>query len=180
MKSFPAAVIGSFSTLARRDTVPLGLLLLPVAFAWLGLFGGPAASDSRLPPATERPPWEGAPDGPWVVKYPDGTTRTSGQIVSGRPAGYWRFWRADGSLQEEGDFPGGHQQGAWLYWDREGRILCVQAFKDSFEHGMRTCFHPNGRKKTQGEMRHGKQVGTWVEWDEQGREVRRKKVLGRN
>jgi antitoxin component YwqK of YwqJK toxin-antitoxin module len=56
---------------------------------------------------------DGVRDGPFVVRFPDGTVQVRGGHAAGRLDGDWQRFHPDGQLAEAGGYADGKKDGAW-------------------------------------------------------------------
>jgi hypothetical protein len=87
-----------------------------------------APTERRELEAAEGPGWQCGrrladtwiADGPYVVYWPNGTTKVEGFFENGKRSGRWAFYYANGQAREHATFRGGQLEGCGERFDPEG------------------------------------------------------------
>jgi len=101
---------------------------------------------------------DGAPQGKWTFRFPNGEERARGYFQSGLPTRDWRLWRADGELLAEAELEAGEPREVWTYFDADGE-------PDPVHSGTYRAYEsrwPNGAVRDRGRLLDGRPHGDWI------------------
>jgi hypothetical protein len=116
---------------------------------------------------------DGAPNGAYELRSPDGRLRILGAFAKGRRTGTFLFWAATGDRVAVIPYDEDAKVGTVALWYppaiplAEPRRKLETAFAAGVRHGVTRSWHANGRQRTEYLYEHGKLV-TAKAWSEQG------------
>lgn len=105
--------------------------------------------------------------GPIIVKYPDGTPETVGNLKAGREEGTWSDFYEDGTKSSAGDFADGQEHGPWTYWWDNGKVEAEGEYDQGKMTGRWRDFYPDGTLASDGSYVNGRAEGKWLMHDEE-------------
>lgn len=116
---------------------------------------------------------EGAPNGAYDLRMPDGRLRILGAFAKGKRTGTFLFWSSTGSRIAVVPYDDDAKVGTVAVWyatpgrDGEPRRKLEARYAGGARHGVTRSWHPNGRQRTEYLYEHGK-LSTARAWSEQG------------
>ena len=116
---------------------------------------------------------DGAPNGAYELRQPDGRLRILGAFARGRRTGTFLFWSANGDRTAVIPYDDDAKVGTVALWYppsiplTEPRRKLEAPFAAGIRHGLTRSWHANGRPRAEYLYEHGKLV-TARAWSEQG------------
>src|SRR5437867_7796495 len=118
---------------------------------------------------------EGAPNGAYELRMPDGRLRVAGAFAQGKKTGTFVFWTAGGARIAVVPYDDDSRTGTVARWytKRSGHELgrrLEAPFRDNVLHGIERSWHANGAARSEMHYEHGALVSARA-WNESGSPV---------
>lgn len=107
--------------------------------------------------------------GPWLVYWPDGSVKESGEYLAGVKEGDWTYFRRDGETEQEGGYRQGQWHGVWTWYHPGGKLHRRERYRKGREDGDFVELSMSGDTLARGVYERGLKQGPWLEHVEDDR-----------
>lgn len=80
-----------------------------------------------------------------VLKYENGQTIRTGQILNNHNEGNWIWYHKNGFKQLSGSFKNGKREGEWIVYDSLGNIILKSQYANNLLNGPQVGYDKNGK-----------------------------------
>ena len=109
---------------------------------------------------------DGARQGRWIYRHPNGRTWREGDYLAGKLNGKWTQYAESGKLLGEYTFQNG--TGTEIKWWDNGQKREQIEQRDGLRHGVTTWWFETGEKMMEATYQDGRLHGDWTFWDRKG------------